>query len=358
MTRRHCAFSKDAERGDGAGVPERLVLVAGVTPVDEGLRIGQLDGLGVVLHHQQLGAVSLRGAWRACRYHKQQVTHGRVVGGLADELAHDPQASTAGDGAVVGDQVPGDFPSIAWSCRCRSARSARSWRPPRPAARPRAARVAVGARRTPRRCRRVPRSAVKVSFRPRHRRGMRGQPSARYRGSGQVVRPSDQRMLVILPRFVTTPPTPHGGAHGLEVVGPRFPRRHDATEPSGARGADVQIPPPLCTSKCRAPLAWAVHRLLPWRMPGSRGGRALGGPSSRPERHLPRRRNDVPPSPHLDHPGPGRCHHGDDGPDRPSYTRNPMYLGLTVAYAGGAWFWAPGGRRSRCRRSWRSSTAT
>ena len=38
------------QRGDGAGVPERLRLIAaGITPVDEGLGVGELIALGVVL---------------------------------------------------------------------------------------------------------------------------------------------------------------------------------------------------------------------------------------------------------------------------------------------------------------------
>ena len=71
---------------DGAGVPQGLVLVAaGVAPVDERLGVGQLDRLGVVLHHQQLGAVDLRGGradlGRGDR--EQQVAHGRVVAELS-----------------------------------------------------------------------------------------------------------------------------------------------------------------------------------------------------------------------------------------------------------------------------------
>ena len=48
---------------------------------------------------------------------------------------------------------------------------------------------------------------------------------------------------------------------------PHCPRRGDVTEPTSPQGADVHVPPPLVYA---APLAaaWAVDRLLPWRMPG------------------------------------------------------------------------------------------
>lgn len=115
------------------------------------------------------------------------------------------------------------------------------------------------------------------------------------------------------------------------------------TEPTSPQGADVHVPPPLVYA---APLvaAWAVDRLLPWRMPGKHwrtgagwvlvvAGQAVAaaGASS------------------------FRRHHTSIIPGRPAkamvttgpymYTRNPMYLGMTVAYVGGSLvlgtWWAP-----------------
>jgi protein-S-isoprenylcysteine O-methyltransferase Ste14 len=115
------------------------------------------------------------------------------------------------------------------------------------------------------------------------------------------------------------------------------------TEPSSRSGADVHVPPPLVYAAPLA-LAWAVDRLVPWRMPGSgwrRGagwvlvaaGQAMGaagvttfqgqGTSTIPGR----------PASALATTGPYM------------YTRNPMYLGLTVSYLGGSLllgtWWAP-----------------
>ena len=114
------------------------------------------------------------------------------------------------------------------------------------------------------------------------------------------------------------------------------------TEPTSPQGADVHVPPPLVYA---VPLvaAWAVDRVLPWRMPGSGGARARyragGGRSG--DRHGGRVSF--------------RRHHTSIIPGRPAsaivttgpymYTRNPMYLGMTVAYVGGSLvlgtWWAP-----------------
>ena len=106
------------------------------------------------------------------------------------------------------------------------------------------------------------------------------------------------------------------------------------TEPTSPQGADVHVPPPLVYA---APLvaAWAVDRLLPWRMPGRHwrtgagwvlvvAGQAVAaaGASS------------------------FRRHHTSIIPGRPAkamvttgpymYTRNPMYLGMAGTLLGAA----------------------
>ena len=102
------------ERRHRADVPEGLVVVAaGVGPVHQGLCVGQLVTLGVALHHQQLGAVDLRGGppHRLGRDGHEQVAHRRLVADLADELAHDAEAARAGDRALVRCDVAGDDPA-------------------------------------------------------------------------------------------------------------------------------------------------------------------------------------------------------------------------------------------------------
>ena len=105
-------------------------------------------------------------------------------------------------------------------------------------------------------------------------------------------------------------------------------------EPRSQSGADVHVPPPLVYS---APLAvaWAVDRLVPWRMPGSGGrkragwalvavGQAIGTAGAATFRG------------HGTSVIPGRpaAALATTGPYM--YTRNPMYLGLTVSYLGGS----------------------
>jgi protein-S-isoprenylcysteine O-methyltransferase Ste14 len=114
-------------------------------------------------------------------------------------------------------------------------------------------------------------------------------------------------------------------------------------DPTSSRGPDVRVPPPLVYA---APLAaaWAVDRLLPWRMPGSRwrtgagiallvAGQVVSTAGVRTFRKagtsvIPRRSASamVTTGPYV-------------------YTRNPMYLGMTVSYVGGSLllgtWWAP-----------------
>ena len=78
------------------------------------------------------------------------------------------------------------------------------------------------------------------------------------------------------------------------------------TEPSSPQGADVHVPPPLVYAAPLA-LAWAVDRLLPWRMPGSGWRKGAGwvlvvaGEAIATAGVV-----TVPPSPHVDDPGPAR----------------------------------------------------
>ncbi|MEP6650866.1 MAG: isoprenylcysteine carboxylmethyltransferase family protein [Lapillicoccus sp.] len=115
------------------------------------------------------------------------------------------------------------------------------------------------------------------------------------------------------------------------------------TEPASPQGADVHIPPPLVYA---APLAvaYAVDRVLPWRMPGSgwrkgagwalvAAGQALGAAGVTTFR---RHRTSM---------IPGRPASAMVTTGPYMYTRNPMYLGFTVSYVGaslvlGTW-WAP-----------------
>jgi protein-S-isoprenylcysteine O-methyltransferase Ste14 len=115
------------------------------------------------------------------------------------------------------------------------------------------------------------------------------------------------------------------------------------TEPTSPQGADVHVPPPLVYAVPLA-AAWAVDRLLPWRMPGSGWRKGVGvallvtGQAIAASGAVAFRR-----------------HHTSVIPGRPAsaivttgpymYTRNPMYLGMTVAYLGGSLllgtWWAP-----------------
>ena len=105
----------------------------------------------------------------------------------------------------------------------------------------------------------------------------------------------------------------------------------------------MRVPPPLVYA---APLAaaWAVDRLLPWRMPASRwrtgagvalvvAGQAISAAGAMTFRNA---RTPV-------IPGRSATTMVTSGPY--VYTRNPMYLGMTVAYVGGSLvlgtWWAP-----------------
>lgn len=101
-----------------------------------------------------------------------------------------------------------------------------------------------------------------------------------------------------------------------------------------AQGADVHVPPPLVYAGTLA-AAWAVDRLVRWRMPDSRwrsgvgwglvaAGQALGAAGAATFR---RHQTTV-------IPGRPATTMVSTGPY--VYTRNPMYLGLSVAYAGGS----------------------
>ena len=115
------------------------------------------------------------------------------------------------------------------------------------------------------------------------------------------------------------------------------------TEPSSAQGADVHVPPPLVYAAPLA-LAWAVDRLLPWRMPGSGWRKGAGwvlvvaGEAIATAGVVTFRR-------HRTSMIPGRPAAAMVTTGPYMYTRNPMYLGLTVAYAGGSMvlgtWWAP-----------------
>ena len=101
--RRHLAplglLERGAESRHRADVPVRLpVVAADVAPVGERLGVVELVGLGVVLHHRELGAVDLgsRQAHGVGRDRHEQVAHRGVVAHLADELAHHPEAAAAG----------------------------------------------------------------------------------------------------------------------------------------------------------------------------------------------------------------------------------------------------------------------
>lgn len=115
------------------------------------------------------------------------------------------------------------------------------------------------------------------------------------------------------------------------------------TEPRSQSGADVHVPPPLVYA---APLAvaWAVDRLVPWRMPGSgwrKGagwallavGQAMGAAGVATFRGQGTSVIPGRPASALATTGPY------------IYTRNPMYVGLTVSYLGGSLllgtWWAP-----------------
>lgn len=111
----------------------------------------------------------------------------------------------------------------------------------------------------------------------------------------------------------------------------------------GLQGADVHVPPPLVYA---APLvaAWAVDRLGPWRMPDSRWrtgagmGLVAAGIAVSAAGAAAFRKSRTPVIP-----GRPAAAMVTTGPYL--YTRNPMYLGLTVAYAGGSLllgtWWAP-----------------
>jgi protein-S-isoprenylcysteine O-methyltransferase Ste14 len=115
------------------------------------------------------------------------------------------------------------------------------------------------------------------------------------------------------------------------------------TEPADPQGAEVRVPPPLLYTGVLA-AAWAVDRLLPWRMPGSTwrtsagwvlvaAGQALGAAGAANFR---RNKTSV-------IPGRPAAAMVTTGPYM--YSRNPMYLGLTASYLGGSLvlgtWWAP-----------------
>ncbi|HEU4998795.1 MAG TPA: isoprenylcysteine carboxylmethyltransferase family protein [Lapillicoccus sp.] len=106
------------------------------------------------------------------------------------------------------------------------------------------------------------------------------------------------------------------------------------TEPVPAQGADVHVPPPLVYAGTLA-AAWAVGRLVPLRMPGGRwrqgvgwglvvAGQALGAAGAATFRR------------HQTSVIPGRPATAMVTTGPYVYTRNPMYLGLSLAYAGGS----------------------
>src|SRR5690606_20820919 len=105
------ALVRDAERGDRADVPQRLLLVAAdVGPVGQRLRVGHLHPLGVVLHHRELRALQRGGgrAHRLGRHPEQQVAHRRLVAHLTHHLAHDAEPARADHGALLRREVAGD----------------------------------------------------------------------------------------------------------------------------------------------------------------------------------------------------------------------------------------------------------
>ncbi len=102
---------RNAEGGDGAGVPHDLGVVAvRVGPVGQRGGVAQL-GLGVLgLHHRQLGGVQRQpgGAHPGGGQRQQQVAHGGLVPDRADELAHHPDPARARDRTGVRREVAGD----------------------------------------------------------------------------------------------------------------------------------------------------------------------------------------------------------------------------------------------------------
>lgn len=116
--------------------------------------------------------------------------------------------------------------------------------------------------------------------------------------------------------------------------------RVSSTQP---RPTDVRLPPPLVYAAPLA-LAWALDRAIPLRMPGSRWRKAVGwtlvaaGEAISFSGAATFRRNRT-----TIIPGHTAATLVTTGPYM--YTRNPMYLGLTVGYVGsslvlGTW-WAP-----------------
>ena len=104
-------LERDAERGDRAGVPHGLLVVAaGIRVLRERGRVGQLVHRRVVLDERELGAVDgVRGIPnRFGSDRDQQVAHGRGVaavptgGTVSDELVHDAEAAVDRDRALVG----------------------------------------------------------------------------------------------------------------------------------------------------------------------------------------------------------------------------------------------------------------
>jgi protein-S-isoprenylcysteine O-methyltransferase Ste14 len=115
------------------------------------------------------------------------------------------------------------------------------------------------------------------------------------------------------------------------------------TEPQDLKGAETHVPPPVVYAGTLA-AAWALDRLVPLRMPGSRwrqgvgwalvaAGQALGAAGAATFR---RRQTTI---------IPGRAASAMVTTGPYIYTRNPMYLGLTVSYVGGSLvlgsWWAP-----------------
>jgi protein-S-isoprenylcysteine O-methyltransferase Ste14 len=115
------------------------------------------------------------------------------------------------------------------------------------------------------------------------------------------------------------------------------------SEPTSQQGAEIRVPPPLLYATPLG-IAWAVDKVVPWRMPGSRWRKGVGwtlvaaGQTIAAAGVATFRRNRT-----SIIPGQPANAVVTTGPY--VYTRNPMYLGLTVTYVGGSLllgtWWAP-----------------
>ena len=126
----------DAERGDAAGVPEHLRLVAArVTPVGQGRGVPQLRALVVPLRHGPLGGAEPGSGLadpRGGHGHQQVPDGGALPAQPSDELAHDPEPAAGGHRAGLRGQVAGDEPDqrgLAGAVRARPARRSCPRRP-------------------------------------------------------------------------------------------------------------------------------------------------------------------------------------------------------------------------------------